>query len=148
MKVHYKKNLCGYSGTSDDAVYYYHPRLKLSLVRAYAKPKHNPSAEKTRTVMANLRLIQPSDGYKQDFKDYMRAYNELKEYQHKPMLCWSNLWLQMLYTLQKTDGRVNLITLSREQIYAQDLPYRSVSAAIGAGLLPEVDAYQRFGNEI
>lgn len=148
MKVHYKKNLSGYSGTSDEAVYYYHPRLKVSLMRAYFVPKHNPSAKKTKAVMANLKRIQPSLEYKQDFRDYLLAYNVLKEYQHKPMLCWNNLYIQMLYALQRNDDRVNLTTLSREQIYAQDLPCKSLCAAIEAGLLPEVEAYQRFDKEI
>jgi hypothetical protein len=142
MKVNYKKNFTGYSGTSDDAVYYYHPRLELSLVREYVKPKESSQNQRVKAIMANLKLIQPSAGYKQNFKDYLIKYNNLKENQNKLMLTWNNLYLKMLYGLAKAYPAVDLATLSREQIYAEDLPCVSLKRAVEAGLLPVVEGYE------
>ena len=142
MKVHYKKAMCGYSGTSDDAVYYYHPRLELSLVREYVKPKGSSSNVRIKAVMANLKLIQPSEGFKQNFKDYLIRYNDLKDNQNKLMLTWNNLYLKMLYAMEKVYPEVDLTTLTREQIYVQGLPCQSVKTAVEACLLPFVRGYE------
>jgi hypothetical protein len=141
MKVHYKKALCGYSGTSDEAVYYFHPRLQLSLMRDYVKPRESSSNVRIKAVMANLKLIEPSAGYKQNFRDYLLKYNELKENQSKLMLTWNNLYLKMLFALEKANSTVDLTTLSREQVYAEDLPCESVKRSVEAGLLPLVEGY-------
>ena len=141
MIVHYKKSFSGYSGTSDDAVYYYHPKLQLSLVREYVKPRESTPNRRLKAIMANLKLIAPSAEYKQNLKDYLIRYNDLKENQVKPMLTWNNLYLKMLYSLEKSNPDVDLTTLSKAQIYAENLPCISVKAAIEAGLLPQVEGY-------
>jgi hypothetical protein len=141
MKVHYKKAICGYSGTTDEAVYYYHPQLNLSLVREYVRPKDSSATDRIKAVMANLKLIQPSAGYKQNLKDYLLQYNRLKDYQHKPMLTWNNLFVKMMFALEKAFPEVDLTTLARTQITELDLPCHSVKSAVEAGLLPEVDNY-------
>jgi hypothetical protein len=148
MKVHYKKALCGYSGTSDEAVYYYHPQLKLSLMREYVCPKASSSTLRTKAVMANLKLIEPSDGYKQNFKDYLIKYNNMKEHQDKLMLTWNNLYIKLLYAMEKAISEVDLTTLTREQIFAGDLPCQSVKRAVKAGLLPIVEGYEWYVNSI
>jgi hypothetical protein len=102
-------------------------------------------------VLSNSKsvlLLQPEAHPAFYFMDYRTAYNELPEYQWKPMPCWNNLYIKMLFALQKTDSRVNLLTLNRAQIYAQDLPCKSIKAAIEAGLLPEVANYRRFDSDI
>ena len=144
MKVHYRYGLSGYSGTIDEAVYYYHPKLKLSLMREYVRPKNKKNTDRMIAIMANLKLLHPSEGYRLNFADYLQAYNDLKENSAKPALSWNNLYMKMLYALQKTDSRVDLKTLTREQITEMDLPCKSLKAAVEAGLLPEVKNYQRW----
>jgi hypothetical protein len=148
MKVNFSMGINGFSGTIDGAVYYYHPRMKKSLMRKYVKPDNARNTDRTKAIMANLKLIQPSDGYKIDFNDYLTAYNKLKDYQHKPMLSWYNLYVKMLFALQKADAGVNLQTLTRTQIYEQNLPCKTVSAAIAAGLLPMVKNSQWLTKEL
>jgi hypothetical protein len=143
MKVHYKRAMCGFSGTADEAVYYYHPRLQLSLMREYVKPRESSANRRIKAVMANLKLIKPSAGYKQNFKDYLISYNNKPEHQGKLMLSWNNLYLKMLFALEKANPEVDLTTLSREQIYAEDLPCKCVKTAVEAGLLPAVEGYAR-----
>jgi len=142
MKVHYKKAMCGYSGTSDGAVYYYHPGLELSLVRDYVKPRESNQNQRVKAIMANLKLILPSDGYKQNFKDYLLSYNKMKEHQNKLMLSWNNLYMKMMFAMEKAYPEIDLTTLTREQIFAEDLPCQSVKRAVEANLLPVVDGYQ------
>ncbi len=148
MKVRINKGIGGYSGTSDGAVYYYHPRLKQCLMRKYVVPNNKKNTERTAAIMKNLKLIQPSDAYKQNFKAYLFGYNELKENLDKPALNWYNLYVRMLFAMQEQYPQVSLLTLSRVQIVAENLPCRTVRAAVEAGLLPEVTDYERLTQEI
>ncbi len=141
MRVQLKRNFAGYSGTIDDAVYYYHPRLKLLLMRDYVKPKETAANRRVKAVMANLRLIQPTDAYKNNLKAYMLAYNSMKEHQNKLMLCWNNLYMKMLYAMEKVYATVDLTTITRTQMYGEDLPCISLKRAVEAGLLPVVEGY-------
>jgi hypothetical protein len=144
MKVHFKRAMDGYSGKSDDAVYYYHPRLNLCLVRDYVIPKESTATVRFKAVMANLKQIQPSEGYKRNLKDYLLQYNQLKDYQHKPMLTWNNLYVKLMFAMEKALPGVDLTTLTRQQIEQDVLPCRSVKAAVEAGLLPVVEGYARY----
>ena len=148
MKVHFKYNIGAFSGKLEDGIWYYHPRLKVSLMRLYAVASRNPSAVRLKAVMKNLKTIQPGEDYKRNFRDYLLAFNELKVYRHTPVLTWNNLWLKLLYAMQKALPGIDLTTLSREQIYEQDLPCKTLKRAIEAGLLPVVKNYQRFTAEI
>jgi hypothetical protein len=148
MKVHLSKGINGYSGTSDGAVYYYHPKLKMCLVREYVKPNNKPNTDRTKAIMANLKLIQPSADYKINFKAYLYYYNDLKECRDKPVLSWYNLYIKMLFALQSQYPSVSLLTLSRAQIYAENLPCKTVCAAVEAGLLPLVPNYDSLTKEI
>ncbi len=148
MKVNISKGIKGYSGTSDGGVYYYHPKLKVCLMREYVVPDNKPNTDRTKAIMANLKLITPSAAYKQNFKDYLYGYNDLKEHRDKPVLSWYNLYIRMLFAMQDSIPGVSLLTLSRAQIYAENLPCKTVAAAVEAGLLPPVPEYARLTQEI
>jgi len=148
MKVHFNWGVKGFSGYKDRAVFYYTERLGQGYMRSFTYPSRNPSAERTKLVMANLKLIQPSQDYRLNFFDYMLAYNDLRDLCKRPMLCWNNLYIRMLYAMQKSTPGIDLATLTREDIYEQNLPCISVKSAIEAGLLPEVKNYQRFNKLI
>jgi len=148
MKVQYSKKYRGYSGTDEGGVYYYHPVLEKWLVRKYVVPNNTKNTDRTKAIMINLKLLNPSDGYKQNFKDYLIGYNKLKENQDSPALSWYNLYIKMLFALQKLYASVNLLTLSRAQIFAENLPCRTVKAAIDAGLLPATKNYKRLTKDI
>lgn len=148
MKVRYKKAMCGYSGTVDEAVYYYHPGLDENLMREYVRPQTSMSNLRLKDIMANLKLLAPSAGFKQNLKDYLLAYKNMKEHKGENLLTWNNLFLRMMFALEKAYPGVFLTTLTREQIYAEDLPCQSVKRAVEAGLLPQVEGYQRLNNLI
>ena len=144
MKVRLKWGLGSFSGYMDEAVFIHNRHTGLCYMRKYTYPKRNPSADRMKLVMANLKLIQPSLGYKRNFFDYTISYNELKENELRHMQCWNNLYLKMLFAMQKSIPGIDLATLTRQDIYDQNLPCISVKAAIEAGLLPAVKDYQRF----
>lgn len=141
MKTTFKYNLQGLTGKMDDKIFYYHPGKREVYVRSYVRAKRNPSAEKMQTVMQNLKLIQPSAAYIRDLKDYLILYNKLRKNQNAKLITWMNLYLKIMFALQKKYSEVDLTTLSREQIYRQQLPCRSVCEAVLAELLPAVRNY-------
>jgi len=148
MKVRYKKALCGYEGKSDAAVYYFHPGLKQNLMREYVRPRDSSSTERHKKIMANLKQLCVSAGFKQNLKDYLIRYNQLKCNEEKPLLSWSNLFMKLMFAMQKALPEVDLAVLTREQIFAENLPCRSVKAAIDADLLPKVEYYEKYDAEI
>jgi hypothetical protein len=149
MKVHFKKNFAGYSGTSDEGIYYYNPRLKQCMMRDYVYPRLTENNERTTSIMANLKTLNPSEGYRNNLQDYVMYYNDSKDYGHKPMNAWNNAWLKLMFALQKAmPGQVDLKTITRQQIIDQNLPCRTVKAAIEAGLLSAVGNYTYFTNPI
>jgi len=144
MKVRLKWGLGSFSGYMDEAVFIHNRHTGLCYMRKYVHPERNPSADRMKLVMANLKLIQPSLGYKRNFLDYTISYNELKENEHRHMQCWNNLYMKVLFAMQKTISGVDLATLTKQDIHDQNLPCISVKAAIEAGLLPVVKDYKRF----
>jgi hypothetical protein len=148
MKAYFKDFFRGYSGKSDDCIFYYHSKCQVCLVRSKSEFKPNATTNKMKSIMANLKLLNPSQAYKQDLVDYLYCYNALKENRDRQLINWSNLYLKLLFKMAKLDSEVNLLTLTRAQIFAEALPCKSVKAAIGAGLLPVVDGYERFDNEL
>lgn len=148
MKVRYKRALCGYNGTIDEAVYYYHPGLDENLMRQYVRPKISMSNHRLRDIMANLKQIAPSAGYRRNLKDYLLVYKLQKEHSQDQVLTWNNLFLKLMFAMEKAYPEVFLTTLTREQIVSEDLPCRTVKRAVEAGLLPFVEGYQRLTKEI
>lgn len=149
MKVHFKYGLKGFSGNVDDAIYYYNPKSKLTLMRPYVYPKLNHNNERTTNIMANLKLINPSEGYRQNLRDYIMFYNDSKDYGHKPLVGWNNAWLKMMFAMQKAmPMEVDLKTINRQQIIINDLPCRMLKTAIEFGLLPPMPGYERWDNTI
>jgi hypothetical protein len=149
MKVKFKWGLTGYSGTVDGAIYYYNDRIKQCLMRKYKYPELNENNERTTSIMANLKLIEPSQGYRYNLMDYVGAYNDSKDYGHKPMNAWNNAWLKLMFAMQKAlPGQVDLKTISRQQIIDEGLPCKTVKDAIEAGLLPQLPDYERWNSLI
>lgn len=149
MKVHLKKGLAGYTGKADGAVYYYHPKLKLCLARNYVVPNNKRNTDRHKAIMKNLKLLTPSQAYKNNFNDYLLAYNNHKDYRDRPLLSWNNLFLKMLFAMQKAlPESVDLKTLTREQIFEQNLPCKTLKSSIEAGLLPQMKGWENWDKEI
>jgi len=148
MKASFKNLLSGLSGVLDDKILYYHSVLEVCLLRSKPEFVPNSRTDRLKQIMQNLQGISPSAEYKQNFKDYLIQYNNLKANKHKRLISWSNLYLKMFYAMQKALPEVDLLTITREQIEMQNLPCKTVKNAIDAGLLPKVNDYQRYNRNI
>jgi len=93
-------------------------------------------------VAAQLKTLNISEEYITDLKYYAAIASE----RGNP-LNWRNVYMRLMYALQRL-FEVDLSTITREQIVTQDLPCKSVKAAIEAGLLEEIVGYQRLDAEM
>lgn len=147
MKAKTKYGLTGYTGNVDDMIFYTLPNCDTLIGRK--KPEHFTQAAQHkdyRLIAQNLKKIQPGVAYKSDFKVYTALYKELPEAK-KSVSGWYNLYISILWDMQRA-GLVNLKTITRAQIYADNLPCISVKAAVEAGFLPAVVNYQSLDNDI
>jgi hypothetical protein len=148
MKVLFKNMVSGFTGKADESVIYYNRRMNRCFVRRRPDNKNHPSHIPFSETMRNIAQIKPSAGYKKDLEWYLELYNQLKDNKFKPVMSWNNLYMKLLFAMQDRVEDVNLATITREEIYARDLPCISVVRAIDAGFLPKVKEYNRFSNEI
>lgn len=145
-----RANLLGeFTGKLDDLIYYRRRgNGKLYVRRRWTfvnHPHHANFALAQRAIFA----LQPTEAYKRDLKDYLLLYNLLPENEGKQAQYWGNLYVKLMFGMQKAyPEEVNLATLTREQIIAQNLPCHCVKAAVEAGLLPVVKGYARFIQEL
>jgi hypothetical protein len=141
-----RANLLGeFTGQLDGLIYYrLKPGGRIYVRRQFTFQDH-PAHNKFRQAQKALSDIQPSAGFKQNLKDYLLQYNQLPQNKDSRVSAWNNLYLKLMFTMQKLlPGQVDLATITRQQIEEQNLPCRSVKDAVEAGLLPMVKGYERF----
>lgn len=147
MKATVKEGLKGFSGKLDGAIYYYHPRLKRTLMRRAPKMPIQPQNLEYATIARQKKAINPSEAYRSDFRNYL---NHLRDRDDSVLLpSWYSLYIKMLWAMQaKYPDTVDLKTITRDQITEQNLPCRSVKTAVEDGLLPVIPGYQYMDREI
>jgi len=147
MKATVKEGLKGFSGKLDGAIYYYHPRLKRTLMRKAPNMPKQPQNEDYRNISRQIKALQPSEAYRSDFKIYLNILRDRDESVLLPS--WYSLYVKMLWAMQaKYPEAVNLKTLTKAQVTEQQLPCRSVRAAVEDGLLVAVPGYQYLNNQM
>jgi hypothetical protein len=148
MRVAFKNMINGYSGKADGSVIYYIRKTNSFYIK---KRPHMPQGEnqnRFQAIMLNLGTIKPDFYYKEDFGFYLELYNQLTDKKYSPVIAWNNLYLKMLFGMAKTLPGIDLSTITKQQMYDQNLPCLSVKKAVEAGLLPIVKGYTRFSNPI
>ncbi len=141
-KVDFKDGLKGYSGKSSDGlVYYYHPGLKRYLARRIPSMPHQAMNDKYKKISANLKTLKPSAAYRSEMKAYLQLMKA--EDETITLISWHNLFVKMMWEMQKKYPKVNLETITREQIESEALPCRNVKTAVEAGLLPKYEGYNK-----
>ncbi|GAB1468439.1 hypothetical protein MASR2M64_11660 [Candidatus Cloacimonadota bacterium] len=141
-----RANLLGeFTGKLDGLIYYRSKRTgKLYVRRQWICKPHVANAQFSSANKAIFSL-QPSQGYKDNLRDYLMQYNKLAEYEYKPLWTWTNVYSKLMFAMQKAmPETVDLKTISRAQIEEQNLPCISLKAAIETGLLPKLKGYERF----
>lgn len=56
--------------------------------------------------------------------------------------------MKIMYDMAKQDSTIDLKTLTRDEIYARDLPCISIRKAVEAGLLPPIFDYVSYTHEL
>jgi hypothetical protein len=149
MKVKFKNMLQGYIGKADDMIFYTNKRTgKFYARRSFTFKKH-PAHSGFRTAQKQIYTISPSEEYKYNLLDYCQSYNELPQNGEKPLHSWCHVYNKLMWAMAKAlPETVDLKTITRAQITSQNLPCRTLKAAIEADLLPLVEGYQRWDKEI
>jgi hypothetical protein len=137
MQVILKNILKAYSGKCDGLIYYYHAGLGRLLCRRHTIPRPSESNARFTRIAANLKALNPSPEYCTDLKYYAALISR-----PGAQLNWRNVFMRLMYAVAREYG-ANLETLTRADIYAQDLPCKSVKAAIDERLLTPVTGYER-----
>ncbi len=141
MKVIFKHMVSGFIGNADDMIYYYDPRLGRVLARRKPRVKATARNYAFGNTIKNIMSIHPSPAYKDDLMSYAeRCYNTPLFKGVRPL--WNNLYMKIMFAMQKDYPGMDLNTLSRADIIDLALPCRTVSNAVAAGYLPEVRNWQ------
>lgn len=148
MRVGFEWGISSYSGRQQGVVFCHLRRENIVLVRKYVYPTLTEQNHKIGSTTANLHSIQPSEGYKEDLRNYLWRYNTLRENEGKYLRSWVNLYLKLMRKMAKQDSSIDLLTLTREEIYQRDLPCISVKRAVDAGLLPAVFDFKTMTREL
>ena len=149
MKVKYNQRFKGYSGKADGMIYYIDGKSGVELARKAFTFKDHPGQPNFRSAQKQIYTVEPSRFYIQNLKDYLHTYNNLPGNETKQLRTWTNVYNRLMFAMQKAmPETVDLKTITRQQIYDQDLPCKTVKAAVEAGLLPIVKNYKAMTNEI
>ena len=140
MKAILKNMLLAYTGKCDGLVFYYNKRLDRVLARSLPQWKPNANNDGLSRVAHQLKALEVSEGYRRDLKTYTELYRA--RYGDSNCVGWYNLFNKLMWALSK-DCNIDLAGITREQIYSGDLHCVSVKRSVEAGLLPEVDGYER-----
>jgi len=145
MQVTFKNMLMSYTGKCDGIIYYYHPRYNRIYARRLPQFKPTVATERLGKISSQLKALKVSEGYRNDLKIYCQLYQSLHQEYRYP--CWSNMFTKIFWALAKTYN-VDLSSITRTQIEAEELPVRSVKEAVAAGLIPEVPGWEYLEQEI
>ncbi len=143
------RNLPPYTGKADDQVYYYNRRVGRILCRK--KPDRKPDATNKSFggKQKHIYSLDLSEGFLKDLRRYAEGYAKLPQQKDKAYPVWTNLYSKMMYAMEKAlPEQVDLATITKAQIKAQDLPCRSVKRAVESGLLPEVKGWEKYKHEM
>jgi hypothetical protein len=143
-----RANLLGeFTGKLDNLIYYRRKPGGKIYVRKQFTFKNHPGQPGFAGAQKAIYALKPSPTYQRDLKDYLILYNQLPDNAGKNAQAWTNVYNKLMFAMQKKLG-VQLKTITRAQIEAQNLPCRTVKAAVEAGLLPEVRDFERLTKPI
>ena len=149
MKVVFKNMVHGYTGKSDDMIFYLNKRTGQIYARRRFTFKNHPGQPAFRLAQKQIYAIHPSEDFKYNLYDYCLSYNDLPQNRENQLFSWCHVYNKMMWNMQKAmPDQVDLKTITKEQICDNNLPCKTLKQAIEAGLLPEVEGYQRWNKQI
>lgn len=148
MKLSTKNQVPKPKSKKDGLVYCSYRNGELIIARRYVYPKLSEQNSSFAARDKNLFKLKPSDGYKANCRAYLRGYINTAPGQEKPILSWNNLYVKLMSALAKQYPGINLCTLTREEIFAKQLPCITIKKAVEAGLLHKVKGWSKLSNEM
>ncbi|HNW24081.1 MAG TPA: hypothetical protein PLE33_02800 [Candidatus Cloacimonas sp.] len=143
MKVKFQYGLAGYTGKADGLVYCFDRTSGIVYARKKVYPRLTKENARIGNISHNLFSLKPANEYKDDLRLYLMSYNGLRENSSHPLRSWVNLYLRLMTNMAKRNPDIDLKTITRQQIYQENLPCISVKNAVEAGILPPVKGYER-----
>ncbi|MBW6513437.1 MAG: hypothetical protein K0B87_01630 [Candidatus Syntrophosphaera sp.] len=149
MRAYFKNMLLCYQGKCDGLVYYFNRSLNRVIVRPLVKPRPTENSRRFGRISANLKNLEPSASFRSDLRVYVDIFNSRVANQDVVLQNWYNAFTRLRWNLAKSDpGYIDLETITRAQIEANDLPCRTVKRAVEAGLLAPVNGYELLTQEM
>jgi len=148
MKASFENGLAGYRGKYKQVVYCYNKRLGICYVRKRSYPTLTENNHQLGSITANLHSIRPSNAWKDDMRNYIWRYNAMRGNEKKQIYSWVNLYLTLMRAMARQDSSIDLLTLTRSEIYERNLPCITLRQAVEAELLIPVYNWQDYNAEI
>lgn len=143
MKVNFQYGLAGYTGKADGLVFCFDRKSGIVYARKRVYPRLTEENARIGNISHNIFSLKPSEEYKDDLRLYLLGYNGLRANSPKPLRSWVNLYHRLMANMAKKNPEIDLKTLTRQQIFADNLPCQSIKSAVEAGILPPVNGYER-----
>ena len=137
MKATFQYGLASMTGKNGEIVYCLDRNLNRVYVRRYVYPELSEHHHYVGSVTKHLFALQPSAGYIEDMKLYLLRYRSLRFGANVNIRSWSNLYSKLMRDMAKADSSINLLTITREEIYTRDLPldiafcFRQIAYRVG-----------------
>jgi hypothetical protein len=149
MKVTFCYGVKGYRGNVDGMLFYEDKRTGVTYGRKEFTFENHPGQPQFRNVQQQIYAIKPSEDFIENLRDYLYYYNHLPENRLHRLRSWTNVYNKIMFAMQKAmPETVDLKTITREQVYEQNLPCKTLKAAIDAGYLPKVRGWEGYNNLI
>lgn len=146
MKAKFQFGLAAMTGRSGDIVYCMDRVNNRVYVRRYSYPRITEHNHTVGSISKNIFMLQPSADYIEDMKSYLYHYRALRYGVNKQIRSWSILFTKIMRDMAKQDPSIDLVTLTKEEIYVRNLPCICVKSAVDAGLLPKVLRYETYNH--
>ena len=143
MKVNFQYGLAGYTGKADGLVFCYDRSSGIVYARKRVYPRLTAENARIGNISHNIFALKPAEEYKDDLRLYLMRYNGLRENSPKHLRSWVNLYHRIMANMAKMNPEIDLKTITRQQIYQENLSCISVKNAVEAGILPPVKGYER-----
>jgi hypothetical protein len=139
MKVKFIKGFSGLSGKMDELVLCIEKKSGACWVRDYVKPRETEHNHEVGNATRNMGVFKSavSSGYFNNLKDYADRYNLHTLGISKRLNSFTTL-MKALYILKDAVPEVDLLTITPEEVVANEYPLRTVKEAIEYGLLPSI----------
>ena len=148
MKVSYSAGMGTLSGRYREIVYCHSRKYGYTYARQRVYPTLTEVNAAIGSKSANIWRLEPSEAYKGDLRSYVEAHDAMRRNYRTPLRAWSCLYTKLMYALEREYPAVDLRSITRQEIYAADLPCISIRKAVEAGLLAPVKGWESMDKEL